>query len=177
MSVQPVWPEVIDFFPGLPICWQNSDDHLSGHGGLLLFRQLDDHLGCTRAFAQALDDPRHPSLAEHTVLEMVRQRVYGILADCEDQNDHDTLRSDPIFKLLCDRRPDDADLASQPTLSRLENSISIASLKRLRVLLVDQFIASFATPPCHLTIDLDAVDDPAPGQQQLTCWHNYYDQN
>jgi hypothetical protein len=177
MSVQPVWPEVIDYFSGLPICWQTTTDGLSSHGGLLLVRQLDERLGYTRAFATALDDPRQGNLREHTFLEMVRQRVYGILADHEDQNDHDTLRTDPIFKLLCDRHPDDTDLASQPTLSRFENSISIASLKRLRVLLVDQFIASFTTPPSHLTIDLDAVDDPAHGHQQLTFWHNYYDQN
>jgi hypothetical protein len=51
---------------------------------------------------------------------MVRARVYGILAGYADQNDHDTLRADPVFKLLADRSPDDDDLASQPTLSRFE---------------------------------------------------------
>jgi hypothetical protein len=106
---------------------------------------------------------------------MVRSRVYGILAGYEDQNDHDTLRHDPVFKLLADRSPEDDDLASQPTLSRFENAISIQSLKRLREVFLDQFIASFDTPPRHLTFDLDAVDDPAHGQQQLTFWHGYYD--
>jgi hypothetical protein len=81
----------------------------------------------TRAFAGALDDPRDPDLTEHTFLEMVRSRVYGILAGHEDQNDHDTLRADPVFKLLADRSPEDDDLASQPTLSRFENAISIES--------------------------------------------------
>jgi len=71
------------------------------------------------------------------------------------------LRSDPIFKLICGRCPDGPDLASQPTLSRFENSINIPSLKRLRPLFLDQFIASFSQPPRHLTLDLDAVDDPA----------------
>jgi len=108
---------------------------------------------------------------------MVRSRVYGILAGYEDQNDHDTLRADPVFKLVADRSPEDDDLASQPTLSRFENAISIKSLKRLRDVFLDQFIASFDTPPRHLTFDLDAVDDPAHGQQQLTFWHGYYDQN
>ena len=58
-------------------------------------------------------------------MEMVRSRVFGILAGSEDQNDHDTLRSDPVFKLIADRSPDDPDLASQPTLSRFENAIAI----------------------------------------------------
>jgi hypothetical protein len=108
---------------------------------------------------------------------MVRSRVYGILAGYADQNDHDTLRADPVFKLIADRSPEDDDLASQPTLSRFENAISIKSLKRLRDVFLDQFIASFDTPPRHLTLDLDAVDDPAHGHQQLTFWHGYYDQN
>lgn len=177
MSVRPVWPQAIDFFPLLPIFWQTTDEQLSHDGGLLLFRQLDERLALTRDFAAALDDPRDPDLRQHSFLEMVRQRVYGILADHEDQNDADTLRADPVLKLLCGRRPDGADLASQPTLSRFENSISIASLKRLRQLFVDQFIASFATAPRSLTLDLDAVDDPAHGHQHLTFWHNYYDQN
>jgi hypothetical protein len=66
-------------------------------------------------------------------------------------------------------------LANQPTLSRFENAMSIKSLKRLRDIFLDQFIASFHTAPLHLTFDLDAVDDPAHGQQQLTFWHGYCD--
>jgi hypothetical protein len=107
---------------------------------------------------------------------MVRQRIYGILAGYEDQNDHDALRHDPVFKLVADRLPDDLDLASQPTLSRFENAVSISDLWRLRDVLVDVFIQSFETPPRHLTLDIDAFDDPAHGQQQLTMFHGYYEQ-
>ena len=107
---------------------------------------------------------------------MVRQRIYGILADYEDQNDHDTLRYDPVFKIIADRLPNDPDLASQPTLSRFENAVSIAGLWRLRDVLVDKFIQSFDRPPGHLTLDLDAFDDPAHGDQQLIMFHGYYDQ-
>ena len=107
---------------------------------------------------------------------MVRQRIYGIIADYEDQNDHDTLRSDPVFKLLAGRLPDGDDLASQPTLSRFENAVTIPDLWRLRDVLVDDFIDSFETPPIHLTFDLDAFDDPTHGKQQLTMFHGYYDQ-
>jgi hypothetical protein len=107
---------------------------------------------------------------------MTRMRVYGILADYPDQNDHDVLRSDPIFKLICGRSISDDDLASQPTLSRFENAIDIASFFRLRDLLVNRFIASFDDPPTQLTLDIDPFDDPTHGEQQLTFFHGYYDQ-
>jgi hypothetical protein len=176
MSIPVAWPQVLDFF-GTPLVIESSAGQLSGDAGLLPIRQFDERLGLTRAFADALDDPRAPDLTEHTFREMVRARVYGILAGYEDQNDHDTLRHDPVFRLVADRSPEDDDLASQPTLSRFENAISIKSLKRLRDVFLDQFIASFDTPPRHLTFDLDAVDDPAHGHQQLTFWHGHYDQN
>ncbi len=176
MSVPPTWPQVLDFF-GTLIVIEPSPGQLSSDAGLLPIRQFDERIGLTRTFAEALDDPRDPDLTEHTFLEMVRSRVFGILAGYEDQNDHDTLRTDPVFKLIADRSPDATELASQPTLSRFENAISIKSLKRLRDVFLDQFIASFDTPPRHLTFDLDAVDDPAHGHQQLTFWHAYYDQN
>jgi hypothetical protein len=176
MSIPAAWPQCLDFF-GTPLVVEPSSGQLSSDAGLLPVRQFDQRVGLTRSFADALDDPRDPDLTEHTYLEMVRSRVYGILAGYADQNDHDTLRADPVFKLVADRSPDDTDLASQPTLSRFENAISIKSLKRLRDVFVDQFLASFDAPPRHLTFDLDAVDDPAHGHQQLTFWHGSYDQN
>jgi len=176
MSIQPAWQHTLDFF-GTPIVIEPSAGLLTSDAGLLPFRQLDEQLGLTEAFAAVLDDRRDADLVDHTTLQMVRARVYGILAGYADQNDHDTLRHDPLFKLLADRRPSAAALASQPTLSRFENAITIPSLKRLRVQFVDQFIAAFDEPPKRLTLDLDAVDDPAHGHQQLTFWHGYYDQN
>jgi len=176
MSIQPAWQHTFAFFQ-LPVILEPSRAALSSDAGLLPLRQFDEQIGLTQLFTNALDDPRDPDLIEHSFLEMVRSRIYGILADYEDQNDHDTLRTDPVFKWIADRSPDAADLASQPTLSRFENAISIKSLKRLRDVFIDQFIASFDTPPRRLTLDLDAVDDPAHGHQQLTFWHGYYDQN
>jgi Transposase DDE domain group 1 len=176
MSIQPAWQQTFAFFT-IPVVVEPSQGQLTSDAGLLPIREFDQRIGLTQAFADALDDPRYPDLVEHTLLEMVRARVYGILAGYEDQNDHDTLRADPAFKLIADRSPTDDDLASQPTLSRFENAITIKSLKRLRDVFLDQFIASFDTPPRHLTFDLDAVDDPAHGHQQLTFWHGYYDQN
>ncbi len=175
MSIQTAWQTTFDFW-GQPIIVEPSKAQLSSDGGLLPLRQFDEQIGLTRQFAEALHDARVPGLIDHTFLEMVRSRIYGVLAAYEDQNDHDTLRHDPIFKLIADRSPDADPLASQPTLSRFENAISIPSLKRLRDVFIDQFIRSFATPPKRLTFDLDAVDDPAHGAQQLVLFHGYFDQ-
>jgi hypothetical protein len=87
VSIPPVWPQVLDFF-GTPLVIEPSPGQLTSDAGLLPIRQFDQRLGLTRAFAEALDDPRDPDLAEHTFLETVRSRVYGILAGYEDQNDH-----------------------------------------------------------------------------------------
>lgn len=177
MSSQSVPGTALDFFPSRPVEFELSAAPLSSDAGLLVFRQFDEQIRLTEQFAAALDDRRDPNFTKHSLLTMVRQRIYGILADYEDQNDHDTLRSDPIFKLIADRLPDDPDLASQPTLSRFENAASIADLWQSRDVLVDTFLQSFDRPPGHLTLDLDPVDDPAHGQQQLTMFHAYYDEN
>jgi hypothetical protein len=98
------------------------------------------------------------------------------LADYADQNDHDVLRSDPVFKLIAGRSPNDHDLASQPTLSRFENAIDVPSLRRLQDVFIDQFIAAFHELPTQLTLDIDPFDDPTHGEQQLTFFHGYYRQ-
>jgi hypothetical protein len=116
MSVPPAWPQVLNFF-GTPLAIEPSAGQLSGDARLLPIRQFDQRIGFTRAFANALDDPRDPGLTEHTFLEMVRSRVFGILAGYEDQNDQDTLRADPVFKLVSDHSPEDDDLASRVVTS------------------------------------------------------------
>jgi hypothetical protein len=165
-----------DFLPSRPVEIEVSPDPLSSDAGLLPVRQIDQYLRLTAQVAAALADRRDPALTRQSLLSMVRQRIYGILADHEDQNGHDTLRSDPVFELIAGRLPDDPDLASQPSLSRFENAVAIADLRRLRDALVDPFLQSFA-PPGHLTLDIDAFDDPAHGQQQLTLFHGYYQQH
>jgi len=176
MSLQSASLLSFEFLPSRPIEVEVSPAPLTSDAGLLPVRQIDQNIRLTEQFAAALDDRRDPTLARQSLLSMVRQRIYGILADYEDQNDHDTLRSDPIFKLIADRLPDDPDLASQPTLSRFENAVSIADLWNLRDVFVELFIQSFDTPPRHLTLDIDAFDDPAHGQQQLIMFHGYYEQ-
>lgn len=165
-----------DFLPSRPIEIEVSSEPLTSDAGLLPVRQFDDSIRLTEQFAAALKDLRDPALIQQSLLSMVRQRVYGILADYEDQNDHDTLRSDPVFKLIADRLPDGPDLASQPTLSRFENAVSIPDLWRLRDVFVDLFIQSFDKTPGHITLDIDPFDDPAHGQQQLIMFHGYYEE-
>ena len=165
-----------DFFTSKPILVEPSAAQLTSDAGLLPIRELDERLGYTKQFADALTDRRNQDFIDHTFLEMTRMRVYGILADYPDQNDHDVLRFDPAFKLICDRSIHDDELASQPTLSRFENAIAVSNFWRLRDVLIDQFIASFDEPPGHLTLDIDPFDDPTHGQQQLTFFPGYYNQ-
>ncbi len=168
-----------DFFDGRPIEIEISQAPLTTDAGLLPIRDFDERLRFTEQFADALQDLRDADGVKHSLASMVRQRIYGALADYEDQNDHDTLRDDPVFQLICGRTPGTSGsaLASQPTLSRFENAVSISDLWRLRGVLMDHFIQSITTTPARITLDIDAFDDPAHGQQQLTFFHGHYDQN
>ena len=141
----------LDFRTSKQVVVVPSKEQVSSDAGLLPFRQLDEMLGLTKQFAETLVDRRNPGYVEHSYLEMVRMRVYGILADYADQNDHDVLRSDPIFKLLCDRSITDDDLASQPTLSRFENAVETFS--RLN----DQLHRGPSLPFGTSTLDIDST--------------------
>lgn len=174
MSLHDVWELCFPFFRGKAIRIEPVEEDLSTDAGLLVFRQFDEQLQLTAGFAQRLNDPRRTPT--HSSLEMVRSRVFGILAGYEDQNDHDALRSDAIFKLLAGRLPDDADLASQPTMSRFENSITAGTLLRLEDWFLERFVGSFTEPPREITLDIDVFDDPTHGQQQLTFFHGFYGQ-
>jgi hypothetical protein len=176
MIIQSAWRLSLDFFGSRQVIVEPAAARVSSDAGLLPFRQLDEQLGLTRQFVDALTDRRHVGYIDHTFLEMTRARIYGILADYADQNDHDVLRSDPIFKLICGRSIEDEDLASQPTLSRFENAIGPRCFFALEDVFLDQFIASFDKPPTHLTLDIDPFDDPTHGHQQLTFFHGFYDQ-
>ena len=175
MIIQGVWRESFDF-SDKPVVVEPSEARLSSDAGLLPIRQFDEAIGLTEQFAAALADLRYQPSVTHSLLEMVRSRVYGVLADYPDQNDHDLLRSDPVFKLIAGRSLDAPDLASQPTLSRFENAIDVRSLRRLQDVFIDQFIASLGAPPAELTLDIDPFDDPTHGQQQLTFFHGFYRQ-
>jgi len=176
MLAQSVVQFGFDFFSRLPIVVEPKNVQVSSDTGILAIRQFDDHVGLSERFIACLRDPRRPELIDHGFDEMVRQRLYGILAGYEDCNDHNTLRGDPVFKLVANRAPRAPDLAGQSTLSRFENTIDIPSLYRLHDFFIEDFIGSFAEPPRRLTLDLDAVDDPCHGDQQLALFHGFYEQ-
>lgn len=174
MIGQTALPLVFEFLGRKRVEVEVSETPLSSDAGLLPIREFERRLGWTTGFAAQLTDNRQAS--DHALVEMVRQRVFGILAGYEDQNDHDTLRSDPVFKLVAGRAADAFDLASQPTLSRFENAVTAADLLRLEAWFLEQFVQSFETPPHSLTLDIDLYDDPTHGQQQLTFFHGHYEQ-
>ena len=110
---------------------------------------------------------RDPRYVVHTLTDLVRQRVFEIALGYEDADDGDALGTDPALKAACERLPlTGADLASQPTLSRLENRVTRTQLMRLAYALVDVFIASFPTPPRQLLLDLDDTTDVVHGSQR-----------
>ena len=174
MILHDVWQLSLGFHQSKPIEIEPVEEHLSSDAGLLLFRELDEQVGLSSGFSSQLTDLR--TYPTHSILQMVRSRVYGILAGYEDQNDHDSLRSDSVFKLIANRLPDDLDLASQPTLSRFENSVTPSSLLRLEEWFIQRFVDSFEEPPKQITLDIDVFDDPTHGEQQLTFFHGYYNQ-
>ena len=179
MSLQSVEQLSFDFLPHFPIVVQRHQGQLSSDAGLLPLRQFDQGWNYTERFAQCLVDPKPQR--QHSLLVMLRQRLFGILAGYEDCNDHDILRDDPVFKLIADRLPEDEALASQPTLSRFENLATPAVLQKLIDFTIDTGIERLKQKhggrlPASITLDLDATDDPTHGHQQLTLFHGYFGQ-
>jgi hypothetical protein len=179
MSSQCVEQLRFDFVADLPVIVQRSDALISGEAGLLPVLEFDRRWKFTERFAACLHDPRPDR--EQSLFGMTRQRIFGSLAGYEDCNDHDTLRDDPIFKMIADRLPDGEALASQPTLSRFENLATPAVLQKLIDFNIETGIERLKQKhrgqwPATLTLDLDATDDPTHGQQQLTLFHGYYGQ-
>jgi hypothetical protein len=120
----------------LPLAVDFLGGRLTSDGGLALVREADAALGLCEALAAEVPDWRRRA-GRHSILDLVRQRVFQIACGYEDQDDADALRTDPLLKLVCGRLPDtDADLASQPTLSRLENAVDRRACVRLASALV-----------------------------------------
>src|SRR5262249_56283205 len=117
---------------------------LSSDFGALLLRGIDRQIGLTERLAAAMQDRRHQSYIDHTLRDLLAQRIYQIASGYADGNDANHLRRDPMFKLGLERPPLDAqhDLASAPTFSRLEHQMDRKDLYRLTWALVDHFIAS-----------------------------------
>jgi hypothetical protein len=150
---------------------------ISSDGGLMLVAEADRRLGLTARLARQLPDPRDPSRVQQPWPLVLAQRVYQIALGYEDCNDADDLRHDPVLKTALGRLPvTGRSLASQPTLSRFENTPSRTQLYRMAQALTETVLEQYAgTKVCQIILDFDATDDPTHGQQQFAAFHGFYD--
>jgi hypothetical protein len=149
-------------------------------GGAILLKAIDSELDLTERLAGCIRETREEAKIVHPLLDLFRQRVYGIACGYPDCNDADRLADDPIHKMLLDRDPIDGNsLGSQPTLSRFENAPSSKDLFKVGCKLADLVIEHHAKrlkgKARLVTIDLDPTDDPTHGAQQLTFFNGHYD--
>jgi len=148
---------------------------LSSDTGLVLRKDIDEQLGLTRAWAAALSDARDARRIRFTPEDLLKQRLLQIAAGYEEANDANPLRHDPLCKLLLDRLPETgAPLASQPTISRFDNRVSRTALYRMALVLMDQFIASYDSPPEVIGLDVDDTEDRAHGEPEHIRYDGYY---
>jgi hypothetical protein len=168
----------------------------SDAGGLLL-REVERRCGIIRGFASCFEDLRDPDLIEHSVAELVGQRIYGLALGYEDLNDHDELRSDPMLAVLVGKKdPEGQDrvrtqdkgkaLAGKSTLNRLELTPAdptaaeqrykkiIMNTEAIDRLFVDAFLQAHEEAPEEIVLDVDATDDPLHGNQEGRFFHGYY---
>jgi hypothetical protein len=149
---------------------------LSSEGGLLWLKGVDERLGVCARLAGCIREWRKQGKVKQSIESMVRQRVMAICCGYEDCNDAERLRDDPMLKLVGGRAPESGEpLASQPTLSRLENAVSRGDLVRMAEAMVALFVEGHRTrAPQQIVLDGDATDDPTHGQQELEFYHGYY---
>ncbi|NLF72566.1 MAG: IS1380 family transposase [Candidatus Anammoximicrobium sp.] len=171
-------------FPDLfskPVHVGFSREPLSSHGGVILLAARDRHLRLTETLAGCLRDRRQAAKVDHALLDQLRQRITSLAIGCPDGNDAAHLREDPMLKLACHRDPIHGPaLASQPTLSRFENSVTGGQLLAMGSALAETVLAEQARRRQgrklrRIVIDLDPTCDPTYGAQQLTLFNGYYD--
>ena len=163
-----------------PVVAQLDQADSSSDGGALLLKAVDERLGLTQALAGCLGDPREAGKVTHSLVELLRQRIFAIALGYPDANDAVGLAEDPIHKLLLGRDPVRGEaLASQPTLSRFENRAQTTDLYRMAEGLADAVIERHRRRlggRCRrITLDFDPTDDPTHGQQEFSFFHGYYD--
>ena len=160
---------------------QFDQDHASSDGGAVLLKACDERLGLSASLAACLSDNRQPGKVKHSLQELFQQRMFGIACGYADANDAARLAHDPVFKLLIGRDAVDGhDLASQPTLSRFENTVRPRDLLRMSEALAEAVINRHKRRKKKvklITIDLDPTADPAHGHQQFSLFNGFYDSN
>jgi len=165
--------------PDLPLEAAFDAGRLTSDGGLPWLAEADQALGLCDALAGCIPDWRRGAV-RHSLATLVRQRVFQLACGYEDQDDADELRSDPLLKLVCGRRPQrDPDLASQPTLSRLENAVDRRACYRLGLALLAVYLRERERVgvPRRILLDCDGTDDPTHGDQEGSAYHGYFRQH
>jgi hypothetical protein len=156
---------------------------ISSDGGAFLLRQTDRRLNLLPRLAECFLDGRNQHQIEHTIAEMLAQRVYGLALGYEDLNDHEQLRKDPVFSILAGREEMDAALAGKSTLNRMEMGTGTKDRYKkitfwkeaIDELLVKVFIESHQMAPAEIVLDVDTTDLPLHGKQEGRFFHGYYD--
>jgi hypothetical protein len=173
-----------------------SGGAVTSDAGGLLVREVAEGSRILERFAACFDDYRNADQIEHSVVELVSQRVYGIALGYEDINDHEDLRRDPLLATLVGKRdPTGAGrirerdrgypLAGKSTLNRLELAPAgvesrhryhkiVCQPEKVERFFVDAFLDAYTTPPGRIILDFDATDDPLHGEQEGRFFHAYY---
>lgn len=171
-----LFPEIVS----KPVVVRFDQRQGSSDGGAILLKAADRQYGLTACLASCLQDERQPGKIDHSLDELLAQRVFAIACGYPDANDAARLAADPIHKMLLDRDPiEGTDLASQPTLSRFENAVGPKELYRLSEALAASVIQRHAQRlrgrVRRVTLDLDPTDDATHGAQQLSFFNGHYD--
>lgn len=145
-----------------------SAEQISSDGAMVLLEKIERNSKLLKTFSALIPETRDTSRIVHSSYKMVKQRVFMLMQGYEDCNDVSHLQNDPIFKDILG-----GDLASQPTLSRFENSIDKQTVFTLCYAWIDRYVKSLAGRK-EVIIDIDATNDPTHGQQQLSMFHGYY---
>ena len=149
---------------------------ITSDAGVLFVSLADRKVRLSEGLAGCIEDKRQQSKVVHSILDMLRERVYGICSGYEDVNDLDRMGSDPALKLACERLPGSgADLASQPTICRLENGVGRKALVRIGKCLAERGISRVPSDSRVIYIDVDPTDDPCHGQQEFEFFNKFYD--
>src|SRR6202163_336380 len=156
---------------------------ISSDGGAFLLRQTDQRLNLLPRLAAWFLDGRNQEQVEHSILEMLSQRIYGLALGYEDINDHDQLRTDPVFGILAGREELEQPLAGKSTLNRMELGTGAKDRYKkvtfwkdwMDELLVKTFLESYQTAPEKIILDVDTTDLPLHGKQEGRFFHGYYD--
>jgi hypothetical protein len=152
-------------------------DHTTSDAGVVLLNRIDAKLNVAARLAGAIRDRRNLLFVTHTMSTLLRQRLFQIAMGWQDCNDAASLRSDPFYRLACGRQPvSGEDLASQPTLSRLENAVDDADVDRMRDVLLDLYLDRHRCRRHRklIILDVDVTDAETHGRQQMSFFNSYY---